>query len=231
MVLAVWTPKGGSGCTVTSCALAIAAARDYPFPALLVDTEGDVPAALGVLDSPGLGVGDWIAAGQLQTASTLLSHAIATTAGLSVLPAGTKSRFDSSDHGTALARVLATHGGAVVVDLGASDSKWQREVMDAADSVVMVIRACYLGLRRARRSPNLDLTAGVVVIEETGRRIGSTEIEDVLGLPIWGSIPWRAAIASAVDAGVLAQRLPEELLRGSRRIWASAPLESRQHVA
>ena len=42
MLTGLWTPKGGSGTTVTACALA----RLHD-PALIIDTAGDVPAVLG----------------------------------------------------------------------------------------------------------------------------------------------------------------------------------------
>ena len=52
-----------------------------------------------------------------------------------------------------------------------------------------------------------------MVIEEPGRAIGAKEIADVLGRPVIARVPARDAIARAVDAGVLAHRLPDLIAR------------------
>ncbi|MGA1515291.1 MAG: hypothetical protein ACO37U_06460, partial [Ilumatobacteraceae bacterium] len=56
MLTGLWTPKGGSGTTVTACALA----RLHD-PALIIDTAGDVPAVLGLADADAPGIRDWLA--------------------------------------------------------------------------------------------------------------------------------------------------------------------------
>lgn len=231
MVLAVWTPKGGSGCTVLSCALALEAARERTSHAVVVDGNGDVPAALGVNEADGPGVSDWLACAGAPTAPRLMSYGRATTAGVSVLPWGTGPAPSVAGAGRQLVRELAHHDGHVVVDLGIVAEEWQDEVLRDAHASVMVLRPCYLAIRRARRSRHADMTSGVVLIEEPGRKISATEIESVLGIPVWSVIPWRAAIANTVDAGVLGTRLPDPLLLGARRIWASAPGMGRRDVA
>ena len=52
MLTGLWTPKGGSGTTVTACAIA-----RLSDSALIIDTVGDVPAVLGLAetDTPGVG--------------------------------------------------------------------------------------------------------------------------------------------------------------------------------
>ena len=58
--------------------------------------------------------------------------------------------------------------------------------------------------------------AGVVLVEEPGRALGTREVADVLGRPVIARIPVRDTIARAVDAGVLPTRIPEPLERGAR---------------
>ena len=53
----------------------------------------------------------------------------------------------------------------------------------------------------------------LVVVEEPGRAIGAKEIADVLGRPVIARVPSRDSVARAVDAGVLAHRLPDALAR------------------
>ncbi|MGB2758271.1 MAG: hypothetical protein WBD02_11520 [Acidimicrobiia bacterium] len=231
MVLAVWTPKGGSGCTVVSCALAVEAARERNSHSVVVDGCGDVPSVLGLTDISGPGVSNWLATVDSPTSPRVMSHAIATTAGVSVLAWGSSSAAIPSGAGNRLIRDLAHHDGHVVIDLGLAHEPWQHEVVREADATVLVLRPCYLALRRARMSRLADMTRGIILIEEPGRKISATEIESVLGIPVWSVIPWRAAIACAVDAGVLGSRLPEPLLLGARRVWASAPSEAHRHVA
>lgn len=77
-------------------------------------------------------------------------------------------------------------------------------------------RGCYLALRRAVR--HAVRSAGVVVVEEPGRALGATEVAEVVGAPVVARVPVRPAIARAVDAGVLATRLPEALAGPARRI-------------
>ena len=60
-----WAAKGGSGTTVVTALLAIAAAR----PSLIVDLAGEMPAVLGLPEPDRPGVVDWLVgngpAGQL----------------------------------------------------------------------------------------------------------------------------------------------------------------------
>ena len=52
-----WSAKGGSGTTVVAAALALGSAVD----SLLVDVDGELPAALGVPEPCGQGLSDWFA--------------------------------------------------------------------------------------------------------------------------------------------------------------------------
>lgn len=70
----------------------------------------------------------------------------------------------------------------------------------------LVIRPCYLALRRA-----LSIGArptGAVMLAEPERSLGQRDIEDVLGIPVVSIIPVNAAIAWSIDAGLLSARRP-----------------------
>jgi hypothetical protein len=52
-----------------------------------------------------------------------------------------------------------------------------------------------------------------VLVDEPGRSLGAREVADVLDLRVLARVPVRTAIARAVDAGVLAARVPDPLTR------------------
>jgi len=73
----------------------------------------------------------------------------------------------------------------------------------------LVLRPCYLALRRAARlatRPN-----GVVVMREAGRALTARDIQSVVGAPVVGEITVSDGVARSVDAGLLATRLPKQL--------------------
>lgn len=91
----------------------------------------------------------------------------------------------------------------------------------AAAARVLVTRADYLGLRAATHHGGL-LTPGTVavLVDEPGRSLTRREVADVLGVPVIARIPLRDTVARAVDAGVLAARLPDVLARPAALILA-----------
>jgi MinD-like ATPase involved in chromosome partitioning or flagellar assembly len=210
-----WSVKGGSGTTVVAAALALLAAS-APDGALFADLGGDAPAALGLPEPPGPGVWDWLAADPAVEAEALAHLTNAVTPGLRLLPAGAgrsavapppRSRVDL------LARALADERGTVVADLGVLDPLIA-PMLAAADSSLLVVRACYLALRRAIRLPTRP--TGVVLVCEPGRALGRREVEDAIGARVLAEVDVDPAIARAVDAGLLAGRLPRGLARRLR---------------
>jgi hypothetical protein len=53
----------------------------------------------------------------------------------------------------------------------------------------------------------------VVLVEEKDRSLAEKEVGDVLDLPVLARVPVKVAIFRAVDAGVLATRVPESIAR------------------
>ena len=212
MLTACWSVKGGSGTTVVSAALGLVVARAGHDHATLLDLAGEVPAALGIPDPSGPGLTEWLATEARAPAS--FARLIAPAAGgLGVVPRGAPLPPDEDDS-SALFAAMADVGGAWVVDAGVPAGPLAREVVTSADTSLLVLRPCYLALRRALAT---DLPAhGVVLVREPGRVLTAKDIEDVLRLPVRAEIDVDPAVARAVDAGLLAGRLPRLLERSLR---------------
>ncbi|MGD9796657.1 MAG: hypothetical protein AB7H43_11355 [Acidimicrobiia bacterium] len=210
MLVACWAAKGGSGTTVVSVALATVLARGSTAGALLVDLDGDVPAVLGIAEPAGPGVAGWLAAGAAVPHDALARLELAFDDGLALLPAGGDLPPDG-DRGEVLAAVLAVDPRPVVVDCGTDPTGARLAVAAAAGRSLLVLRPCYLALRRALAAPLRP--SGVVLVDEPGRALGADDVGAALGVPVRAVVRCEPRIARAVDAGLLASRLPGSLVR------------------
>ena len=68
-------------------------------------------------------------------------------------------------------------------------------------------------MRRSRAA-----STGVAFVDEPGRSLGAAEVSDVLERPVLAWVPVRPAIARGVDAGVIAIRPPDALVRAATRL-------------
>src|SRR5687767_15560713 len=121
MLLACWSPKGGSGTTVIACGLAAVLARSGPpAGALLVDLAGDAGAVLGVPEPAGPGLAQWLAAGADVGAGALARLEVEAAAGLRLLAwkPGTPGFQPAVGRADDLVDALAAERRAVVVDCG-----------------------------------------------------------------------------------------------------------------
>ena len=223
MLLTCWSAKGGSGTTVVAVALSLLVARRSSSPAVLVDMAGDAAAALGV-HGPGPGIGDWLAAGPDLPASALARLGIEVAPNLSLIPAGEFVTADAVTQAGAVPRLvealaaLQSDDAPVIVDAGVprpGDGDLAAAAIRAASTSLLVLRPCYLGLRRALASPHRP--TAVVLVDEHERALDVADIEDALGTPVVAVVPNRPEIARAVDAGLLAGRLPRALASSLRR--------------
>lgn len=215
VLIACWSVKGGSGTTVVAASLGLLLAAADPRGVVLVDLGGDLPAALGIADPPGPGVGDWLAAADDVAPDALERLEVVVSPGLALIPQGAVSVGDEG--GLRLAAALGETRHAVV-DCGPPGSAGGLAVARAAHATglsLLVIRPCYLALRRA--SAVATRPSGVILVKEPGRSLGRGDVEDVLGVPVRAEVPWDAAIARHVDAGLLAGHLPKALARALRR--------------
>ena len=202
-MIVCWSVKGGSGTTVVASTLALMRAAESQRGALLVDLAGDVPAVLGLAEPSGQGISDWFTHCDLGSRITLQSIAIQATANLQIITRGSK-QLDASLNFTELCAALKTFDLPIIVD--ACCGLPSPDLLAHASSSLLVTRPCYLSLRRAAQlsvSPT-----GIVLINEPGRALGKHDVEAVIGAPVVSEIIFDAAIARAVDAGLLASRIP-----------------------
>jgi hypothetical protein len=232
MLVCFWSPKGGSGTSVVAAAAALVLAGEGP--ARVADLAGDLPAVLGLAADPDLGLRDWLRAGPEAPADALDRLGIDAGRGLVLLPAGTGDLSDASpEAGAALAMALRRDPRPTVVDVGVLGAQPQalHAFVEVADVHVIVVRGCYLALRRAVR---VDLTAGAagaVYVDEPGRSLGARDVHNVLGVPILATVGLRSSTARAVDAGVLPTRLPDALARPAREVLRRVGCIGREEAA
>ncbi|MEZ5246516.1 MAG: hypothetical protein R2707_15560 [Acidimicrobiales bacterium] len=219
MLQVCWSPKGGSGTSVVAAALAVQAAAAGR-ETLLVDLAGDQSAIFGV--DGGEGIGDWFAAADDVGPDALRSLEVAVGDRLRLLRTGRASVGRWSPERMAVAMALFETGpDLVVVDGGRQNGCG----LPARAASVVVIRACYLGVRRAVDAAGINTagintagidTARIVLIEEPGRALSRRDIEAAVG-GVDIVLPWDPAVGRAVDAGLLASRIPRSL-RPLRRL-------------
>ncbi len=86
-----------------------------------------------------------------------------------------------------------------------------RLAVRAATHNVVVVRACYLAMRRFGR---LDLAADAIVfLREPWRALVAGDLEISIGAPVLATVEVDPAVARAADSGQLALRLPRPLER------------------
>lgn len=232
VVISCWSVKGGVGTTVVSVALALTMARRDPSGGWLVDLDGppgDAAGVLGIGDGGPDGVTEWLAAGLRATPQALARLAVPVADGLSLIGPGRSAGEVPVARAQLLAAALADRPTPVVVDCGRIDpGAFQRangaDQLDgaavrallaaSASTSLLVMRPCYLALRRAVETPVRP--SGVIVIHEPGRSLGPAEVEDVLGVEVVACVDVDASIARAVDAGILASRMPRMLAKAMR---------------
>ena len=205
-VIVCWSLKGGSGTTVVSAALALTLAQRNNAAVRIVDLAGDIPSALGIAEPSGEGVTNWL---QQHQRAPIQSLQIPVTARVSLLPrgSGTLMHHDlTAEHCNALATELDTSSELTVVDAGSGHIP---QLINNATTSLLVIRPCYLALRKAAHlavKPH-----GIVLINEPGRSLGKRDVESVVGAPVLVELPLDPTIARCVDAGLLASRIPTML--------------------
>jgi hypothetical protein len=213
VLITCWSAKGGSGTTVIAASLAVLLARSAPPGALFVDLTGDGAAVLGVPEPLGPGVGDWLTATDVDAAA-FERLAVPIDESLAFVPPGAPGTRAGADRIAELGAILVAGPRAVVVDAGLGCCPVAAALAKVATVSLLVLRPCYLGLRRAVASPFRP--SGVVLVREPGRALTRRDVETVLGVPVRAEVDLDPAIARAVDAGLLTARLPRGLERALR---------------
>ncbi len=232
MLVCFWSPKGGSGTSVIAAAAALVLAREGPVR--VADLAGDLPAVLGLAADPDPGLRDWLRIGPEAPTDALDRFAIDAGGGLTLLGAGTGELATSApEAGAALAVALGADPRPTVVDVGVlgAGEDARHALVEVADAHVIVVRGCYLALRRAVRIEVAARADGAVFVDDPGRSLGARDVANVLGVPVRASVGLRASTARAVDAGVLATRLPESLARPVGEMLRRIGCPGRQEAA
>jgi hypothetical protein len=216
-----------------AAAAALVLAREGPVR--VADIAGDMPAVLGLATDADQGLRDWLAAGPEAPTDALERLSLDVGNGLTLLPAGTGDVASAPpESGAALAVALRADPRPTVVDVGVLRARPEsalHALVEVADASVIVVRGCYLALRRA---VHIDLTAGAsgaVFVDEAGRSLGVRDVANVLGVPILATVGVRASTARAVDAGVLPSRLPDSLARPARELLQRIGCLGREEAA
>lgn len=179
----LYGPKGGQGVTTTAAMLALAMVQHGGKRVTVGTSQSHFSDLLGVLGLPPPGYKDEA----VDVSEDLIAATGAPVAGLTP-PTVWAERdwvWDGRTHPPAGPWALAD---------------------DQRVRAFMVVRPCYLALRRA-----VTMTfqpEGIILIEEPRRALSARDVERVVGAPVVATIPFDAAISRAVDAGLLAGRTP-----------------------
>ncbi|NLV56149.1 MAG: hypothetical protein GXY13_11110 [Acidimicrobiales bacterium] len=218
MLTTFWSVKGGVGCTVTAATSAVVCSRD-PSSAdgvVIADLAGDVPATLGLPDPGAPGLAEWLAAGETVAADALSRMELGVAPGLVLLPRGRVPIVDP-ERVAVLASLLAADSRDVVVDAGVVTASGPLlPLARDAHRSLLVVRNCYLGLRRAVAPPVQP--SGLVLVREPGRSLTRRDVESCIAAPVVADVEVDRAMARAVDAGLLLHRTPRAVaaaLRGA----------------
>ncbi len=164
---------------------------------------------------------DWLGAGPGVPDDALGRLAHLTEHGLTIVHRGGEDEVmafaPDADAGRRLADALRAVRGSspVIADCGRIESAAMRAFVAAADRSFLVLRPCYLAMRRAVHAPR---PTAVVLITEPDRWLRRGDVEDVLGVPVAAEIAWAPAIAKAVDSGLLNGRMPRRLAHSMRAV-------------
>lgn len=204
MLISCWSVKGGAGTSVVAASLAFELAARFG-TALLVDLDGEQPTLLGLAEPD--------TDADIGPPVPLVDRAVAVGGGLSLLPT---HKLETEPDADSLLVRLASVAGPVVVDCGCLGGRpaphpIAEALAASATQSLLVIRPCYLALRRAVKAPLHP--SGVIVVREPGRSLSDRDIADVLGAPVLATVPVSADVARVVDAGLLATRRPWPLRR------------------
>ena len=193
------SPKGGNCTTVTATAYALLMAARGTHT-VLIDLCGDVPAAAGMAEPTTPGINDWLSESSTSDAQALVTLGTPFDNGLVIVHRGS-SFVDGQPRWSDLANAITTLPMNIVIDAGTTFLP--DELRRAVTHVTMVVKPCYLSLRRASR---MQRPTQLFVVCEESRALTIKDVGHVLGMPVTCEIPYTSAISRAVDAGMLPSR-------------------------
>ena len=193
------SPKGGNCTTVTATAYALLMAARGTHT-VLIDLCGDVPAAAGMAEPTTPGINDWLSESSTSNAQALVTLGTPFDNGLVIVHRGS-SFVEGQPRWSDLANAITTLPMNIVIDAGTTFLP--DELRRAVTHVTMVVKPCYLSLRRASR---MQRPTQLFVVCEESRALTIKDVGHVLGMPVICEIPYTSAISRAVDAGMLPSR-------------------------
>ena len=214
-VLTVFSNKGGAGVSTLATNLAVSLRRLTQREVALVDFDyqsGDVAFLLGV--SPKRSLGDVLSSQRLDSAAVqdaLVKH----DTGVHVLAQPEQlDRMDgvkAKEIGSVL-EILSSTFEIVVVDAPHVFNEITLEIFDRSSSILMLVEASIPSVRAARRSLEIFSKLNYLVVPDRVRlivnrrsdqsAIGVEQMEETLGMPVFGSISNDyAAVANAINMG------------------------------
>jgi hypothetical protein len=167
---------------------------------VLIDLCGDVPAAAGMAEPTTPGINDWLSESSTSDAQALVTLGTPFDNGLVIVHRGS-SFVDGQPRWSDLANAITTLPMNIVIDAGTTFLP--DELRRAVTHVTMVVKPCYLSLRRASR---MQRPTQLFVVCEESRALTIKDVGHVLGMPVTCEIPYTSAISRAVDAGMLPSR-------------------------
>jgi secretion/DNA translocation related CpaE-like protein len=220
-VVGVIAGRGGAGASVFATALAQSAAD-----ALLVDADpwgGGIDLVLGCEGEPGLRWPDLtLQGGRLGYAA--LRDALPQRHGVSVLSGSrTGSDIDAAPLGAVID--AGSRGGATVIcDLPRRSTGAVETVLEVADLVVVIapadVRSCAAAAAIAPWVSAANPNAGVVVRGPSPGGLRSTDVAQIVGLPLLAAMRAQPGVADALERGGLRLRRRSPLAGAARRVLA-----------
>lgn len=211
-IVAVTSPKGGSGKTVVATNLAVFLARRLPGEVVLVDLDlqfGDVASALGLRPNYTMHT-----ATQASGSEATLLKAFLTPhpSQLMVLCApDLPTEADEINEGDAVRIVaeLAKLFRWVIVDTGAGLDDVTLSVAEVATDLVFVSSTDVLSVRGVRKEAAVMDQLGVratrhLVLNRSDAKVGlsAKDISETIGIPITAAVPSSRSVPTSVNIGV-----------------------------
>lgn len=205
-MIVCWSTKGGVGTTLVASVIALELGRNAG-GAVLADLGGDAATLLGVdIDAGSPGLHQWLTSSSDVPLDATRRLVIDVSPELDLLPPGPDVSVAINPQQPAR---LSQAFSNLVVDAGVVRDEPGRSLVAAGSQSILVLRACFLGIKRASQSPLRP--DGFVLVEESGRSLDARDVEDVLGVPNLATVSWDPAVARLVDAGRMKSRLPRSL--------------------
>lgn len=195
-IIVCWSPKGGSGTSVTAAVLALLISKSTE--TVLIDADGDQAPIFG-LGRGEVGFGDWARSERNPASLRRLTLPLARR--LRLVDSGADIRMDAAISAAMLRDAFPE--STIVIDAGASNARY---LVEAADHVLCVVRPCYLSAQRLLASSVRH--DGIVFVDEPGRVLRAKDIAEVVATPIVSTIDLDPALARLIDAGRIRSRLP-----------------------